>query len=383
MSNFNVSIFTILSEGVGTMQRLLKVMLIVISSVAGYLGYLLMTSGNSLLANLDSADRYNLMLVMVLCGSLVGIILAILGSGLVKGLSRRIHDAMSAISLYDFFIAAIGAILGLVVANLVALPVSDIPFAGSYISLALNMLSGLLGMIIAVSLKDDISERMRGTISGGGPGKYGGYRAYSRVGSKILDTSSLIDGRVLDIARSGFLDGTLVVPEFVLNELQKVADSSDQFKRARGRRGLDVLKRMQDDASIDLRIMPFPQEDQETDASLIKMSRSLSAAVVTTDYNLNKAATLQGSLVLNVNELSNAVKPMVLPGEDMKVMVIKEGKEHGQGVGYLDDGTMIVVEGAKKMIGRELSVTVTSVLQTSAGRMIFTKLKEGMSSNGS
>lgn len=383
MSNFNVSIFTILSEGVGTMQRLLKVMLIVISSVAGYLGYLLMTSGNSLLANLDSADRYNLMLVMVLCGSLVGIILAILGSGLVKGLSRRIHDAMSAISLYDFFIAAIGAILGLVVANLVALPVSDIPFAGSYISLALNMLSGLLGMIIAVSLKDDISERMRGTIPGGGPGKYGGYRAYSRVGSKILDTSSLIDGRVLDIARSGFLDGTLVVPEFVLNELQKVADSSDQFKRARGRRGLDVLKRMQDDASIDLRIMPFPQEEQETDASLIKMSRSLSAAVVTTDYNLNKAATLQGSLVLNVNELSNAVKPMVLPGEDMKVMVIKEGKEHGQGVGYLDDGTMIVVEGAKKMIGRELSVTVTSVLQTSAGRMIFTKLKEGMSSNGS
>ncbi|HPU95552.1 MAG TPA: TRAM domain-containing protein [Bacillota bacterium] len=365
------------------MQRLLKVTLIVISSVAGYLVYLFMTSGNSLLANLDASDRNNLMLVMVLCGALVGILLAILGSGLVKGLSRKIHDAMSVVSLYDFFIAAIGAILGLVAANLVVLPISDIPFAGSYISLALNLLSGLLGMIIAISLKDDINERMRGTISGGGPGKYGGYRAYSRIGSKILDTSSLIDGRVLDIARSGFLDGTLIVPEFILNELQKVADSSDQFKRARGRRGLDVLKRMQDDASIDLRIMPFPQEDQETDASLIKMSRSLSAAVVTTDYNLNKAATLQGSLVLNVNELSNAVKPMVLPGEEMRVMVIKEGKEHGQGVGYLDDGTMIVVEGAKKMIGHELSVTVTSVLQTSAGRMIFTKLKEGMSSNGS
>ncbi len=359
------------------MQRFLKVLLIMFSSMAGYLGYLALMSGNSLMKNLTGADRNNLMMVMVLCGSLIGIILAILGSGLVRGLTKRIYNAMSAVSLYDFFIAAIGAILGLVLANLIVLPVSDIPVVGGYVALALNIISGILGLIIAVSLKDDIQDRMRGTVSGGGPGKFGGYKPYSRTGAKVLDTSSLIDGRVLDIARSGFLDGTLIVPEFVINELQKVADSSDQFKRARGRRGLDVLKRMQDDASLDLRVMAFPQEDQDTDISLVKLSRSLSAALVTTDYNLNKAATLQGANVLNVNELSNAVKPMVLPGEEMRVTVIKEGKEHGQGVAYLDDGTMIVIEGAKKMLGQELGVTVTSVLQTSAGRMIFTKLKEG------
>lgn len=364
------------------MQRLLKVLLILLSSVAGYLGYLLIVSGNSILANLDSNDRGSLLMIMVLCGSLVGIILAILGSGLLKGLSRRIRDSMSVVSLYDFFIAAVGAIIGLVIANLIVLPVNDIPVAGGYISVALNILSAFLGIIVAVSLKDDLQDRVSGTLYGGGPGKYGGYKAYSKIDPKVLDTSSLIDGRVIDIARSGFLDGTLIVPEFVIIELQKVADSSDQFRRARGRRGLDVLKRMQDDASVDIRVMPFPPEDPDTDTSLIKLCKSLKAGIVTTDYNLNKAATLHSVTVLNVNELSNAVKPMVLPGEEMKVIVIKEGKEHGQGVGYLDDGTMIVVEGARRHMGQEIQVTVTSVLQTSAGRMIFTKLKEGVAANG-
>lgn len=365
------------------MQKLLKTLLIIIGAAIGYLVYMLLISGNTLMAGLDAQDRNRLMLMTVLCGALVGILLAILGSGMVKGLTKRIYSAMQRMNLYDFFIAAVGLILGLVVANLIALPVMEIPVVGNYIALILNALLGALGLILAVSLKDDINERISGTIAGGGPGRHGGFKAFGRVSAKVIDTSSIIDGRILDIARSGFLDGTLIIPEFVINELQKVADSPDQFKRARGRRGLDVLKRMQDDASIDLRMMAYPPEDTETDSSLVKLARSIAAAIVTNDYNLNKAATLQGVAVLNVNELSNSVKPMVLPGEDMKVFVLKEGKEWGQGVGYLDDGTMIVVEGAKKLLGTEVQVTVTSVLQTSAGRMVFTKLKEGMSSNGS
>lgn len=365
------------------MQKLIKTLLIAIGALAGYTANMLLTSGRSVLSGLDSSDRSKLMLMLVFCGALIGLLLAILGSGLVKGLTKRIYGSMQKVTLYDFFIGASGIIIGLVVATLISLPVAGIPVVGGYITLLLNVMLGALGMILAVSLKDDISEKMAGTVAGGGPGRIGGYRQFSKTITKVLDTSSVIDGRVLDIARSGFLDGTLIMPEFVINELQRVADSPDQYKRARGRRGLDVLQRMRDDASIDLRIIAYPQEEAETDQSLVRLARSLQAAIVTTDYNLNKAATLQGVAVLNVNELSNAVKPIVLPGEEMSVVVIKEGKESGQGVGYLDDGTMIVIEGGKKLIGSEVVATVTSVLQTAAGRMIFTKIKEAVNSNGS
>lgn len=366
----------------GKMQKLIKLVLVLIGALSGYVAHLLLTSGQTVLSELESAERNKLMLMLMLCGALVGLLLAIIGSGIVKGLTRRIYDKMQKVTLYDFFIAASGIIIGLVVATLISMPVQGIPAIGSYVALALNVILASLGMVIAVSLKDDISTRMAGTIAGGGPGRIGGFKQFTRTSAKILDTSSVIDGRILDIARSGFLDGTLIMTEFIINELQRVADSPDQFKRVRGRRGLDVLQRMRDDESIDLRIMAYPQEETEIDQSLVKLARSIGAAIVTTDYNLNKAATLQGVVVLNVNELSNAVKPIVLPGEDILVTVIKEGKEHGQGVGYLDDGTMIVVEGGKRLIGSEALTTVTSVLQTAAGRLIFTKVKEGMSANG-
>jgi uncharacterized protein YacL len=189
---------------------------------------------------------------------------------------------------------------------------------------------------------------------------------------KILDTSVIIDGRIADICETGFMDGTLVIPQFVLKELQLVADSSDSMKRNRGRRGLDILQKIQKMSGVDVMIsdMDFP-EVREVDLKLIELGRALQGKIVTNDFNLNKVAQLRGVEVLNINELANSLKPVVLPGEIMKVFILKEGKEYNQGVAYLDDGTMVVVDNARKMIGRTIDVVVTSVLQTTAGKMIF------------
>ena len=194
---------------------------------------------------------------------------------------------------------------------------------------------------------------------------------------KILDTSVIIDGRIADIADTGFLDGTLVVPQFVLHELQMVADSSDGMKRSRGRRGLDVLQRMQKMPKVHIEIVQddFPQV-REVDMKLIELAKIYDAGIVTNDFNLNKVANVRGVLVLNINELANSLKPIVLPGEIMRVFILKEGKEYNQGVAYLDDGTMVVVDNARRMISRNVDVIVTSVLQTTAGKMIFGKFDE-------
>ena len=195
--------------------------------------------------------------------------------------------------------------------------------------------------------------------------------------AKILDTSVIIDGRIADICEAGFIEGPMVVPQFVLKELQQIADSSDSLKRNRGRRGLDVLQRIQQNQDLDINIIEtdFPRV-KEVDTKLVLLGKEICGMVMTNDFNLNKVAELQGVRVLNINELANAVKPVVLPGEDMSVFVIKEGKEHNQGVGYLDDGTMVVVDHAKHRIGEQIPVSVTSVLQTTAGRMIFTKIRD-------
>ncbi|MDP9132503.1 MAG: TRAM domain-containing protein [Nitrospirota bacterium] len=194
---------------------------------------------------------------------------------------------------------------------------------------------------------------------------------------KVLDTSVIIDGRVADLCETGFLEGPFLVPHFILNELQHIADSSDSLKRARGRRGLDILNKIQKMADVDVRIIEedFPHV-KEVDAKLVVLAKKVGGRIITNDLNLNKVAELQGVRVLNINELCNALRPVVLPGETIRVFVLKEGKEAGQGVAYLDDGTMIVVDNARRCIGRNVDVTVTSVLQTTAGRMIFTRLKE-------
>jgi uncharacterized protein YacL len=211
------------------------------------------------------------------------------------------------------------------------------------------------------------------------PGGHAGSSATtgSGVSPKVLDTSVIIDGRVADLCETGFLEGTFLVPHFILNELQHIADSSDSLKRARGRRGLDILNKIQKMGELDVRIIEedFPQV-KEVDAKLVVLAKKVGGRIITNDLNLNKVAELQGVRVLNINELCNALRPVVLPGETIRVFVLKEGKEAGQGVAYLDDGTMIVVDNARRCIGRNVDVIVTSVLQTTAGRMIFTRLKE-------
>lgn len=199
----------------------------------------------------------------------------------------------------------------------------------------------------------------------------------SDCSNKILDTSVIIDGRIADICKSGFIDGTLIIPGFVLEELRHIADSSDLLKRNRGRRGLDILNKIDKELAVKVQITEedFPDVD-EVDSKLVRLAQHINGQIITNDFNLNKVAQLQGVKVLNINDLANAVKPVVLPGEEMVVQVIKEGKELGQGVGYLDDGTMIVIENGKRLMGETVKVMVTSVLQTSAGRMIFAKPKE-------
>ncbi len=201
--------------------------------------------------------------------------------------------------------------------------------------------------------------------------------AGSTLCPKVLDTSVIIDGRVADLCETGFLEGTFLIPHFILDELQHIADSSDSLKRARGRRGLDILNKIQKMGEVDVRIIDedFPHV-KEVDAKLVVMAKKMNAKIMTNDLNLNKVAELQGVRVLNINELCNALRPVVLPGETIRVFVLKEGKEAGQGVAYLDDGTMIVVDNARRYIGKNVDVVVTSVLQTTAGRMIFTRLKE-------
>jgi uncharacterized protein YacL len=234
--------------------------------------------------------------------------------------------------------------------------------------LFLYLVLGYLGIVIGMKIGKDLKGFSLGMLKG---------RTTSEVSNKILDTSVIIDGRIADLCETGFLEGTFIIPQFVLQELQHIADSSDSLKRARGRRGLDILHRIQKMIDVDVQIVENDYPNiREVDAKLVVLAKELGGKVMTNDLNLNKVAELQGVRVLNINELTNALKPVVLPGEGMRVYVVKEGKESGQGVAYLDDGTMIVVDNARRLIGRNIDVVVTSVLQTTAGRMIFTKIRE-------
>ena len=224
---------------------------------------------------------------------------------------------------------------------------------------------GYLGFSIGLKLKGDLRLLPAPVFGGDG-----------RESAKVLDTSVIIDGRIADICRLGFLEGAIIIPRFVLGELQNIADSPDPLRRTRGRRGLDILNEIQKQVSKDVRISEVDYPDvREVDSKLVRLAKELKAKIVTNDFNLNKVAQFQGIEVLNINDLANALKPIVLPDEDFVIKIIKEGKEQGQGVGYLDDGTMVVIENGGKLIGKEVKVTVTSVLQTSAGQMIFTRIR--------
>lgn len=277
----------------------------------------------------------------------------------------------------EVLMGAVGLIIGFIIAFLISQPIYKIPipYVGAVISIVLYGMFGFLGTRIGMSNKDAISEKFRVALSNNKKTVKSKDKAKEYDGvPKILDTSVIIDGRVLDIAKSGFLEGPLVVPVFVLEELQHIADSSDSLKRNRGRRGLDTVAAIKELKNISVIIFEGKYENiPEVDSKLLKLTSDLGGKIVTNDFNLNKVARVQNLEVLNINALANAVKPAYLPGEEMRIQVVKEGKELNQGLAYLDDGTMIVVENGKDLIGDTVDVVVTSALQTSAGKMIFAK----------
>jgi len=263
-----------------------------------------------------------------------------------------------------------GLILGLIMAKLVgdAFSLAPVdPATLSRIRVGLTLVFCYLGMVMALRGKDEFSVII----------PYVRLRRQDQAGDVVvLDTSVIIDGRIVDICKTRFLGGKIVIPKFVLRELQQIADSTDPIKRQRGRRGLEILNTIQKEPEVDITIHEQDFMDtSEVDTKLVKLAKLIEAKILTVDFNLNRVASIQGIKVLNINELANALKPVVFPGEQMRIKLIKEGKEHNQAVGYLDDGTMVVVEDARKLLGQDVSVSVTSVLQTQAGRMIFTKLE--------
>ena len=283
-------------------------------------------------------------------------------------------------SLKTLIGAAVGSILGIIGAYLIGSLISRqeslavAPEMKTFLTLSLTFFMAYVGLMVGAAKGDYLDLSALGGIFSD---------KTSRRDYKILDTSVIIDGRIADVAETGFLGGTIVIPQFILRELQQVADSPDSSKRQRGRRGLDMLNRLQNNNTLDIQIVEtdFPAV-REVDLKLIELGKQLDAVIVTNDFNLNKVAQLRGVQVLNINELANALKPVVLPGEAMRVFILKEGKEYNQGVAYLDDGTMVVVDNARKLIGRNADIAVTSVLQTTAGKMIFGRLWEEAGENG-
>jgi uncharacterized protein YacL len=319
-------------------------------------------------------------IISIVIGVVIGFVFFIIAPWIMNK-SRKIAKAMDReISKYpqtDIILGTIGLIVGFVIAYLVSqlILMLKIPVIGSLLSLFTYVFLGYLGSRIALKSKDDIFNLNKLTRLSVNKDK-NSKKEEKSIPPKVLDTSVIIDGRIAEICQTGFIEGKLVIPTFVLDELRHIADSSDDLKRVRGRRGLDILNIIQKELNIEVEISNRDFDDiAEVDAKLLKLAETLGGKVVTNDYNLNKVAQVQGVEVLNINELANAIKPVAIPGEHMIVQVVKEGKESNQGIAYLDDGTMIVVDGGKKHMGETISVLVTSVLQTPAGRMIFGKPK--------
>ena len=303
-------------------------------------------------------------LICMLFYSLGKLVLGLLSKGIII-LNRWLDN----ISIEVLLCGSAGLIVGALVGLLSSYPLSVMRGAGNYLTIITFVLCGYLGMKIGSRRAADVWRMLpsRLTEPDHAVERNDGF-------NKILDTSAIIDGRIYDVCQSRFLEGTLIVPVFVIEELQHIADSSDNLRRSKGRRGLDLLSKMQKDPVINIRIIDNDiGTEKEVDMKLVRLCKKLQASIITNDYNLNKVAELHGIKVLNINELTNAVKVVVYPGETMYINILKEGKEPGQGVGYLEDGTMVVVEGAQLEIGNNLEVIVTSVFQTAAGRMIFSR----------
>lgn len=333
-----------------TAQTILRLLLVLACSVSGYL----------LASHLPITHTLGIWVKWI--GALAGFIFALLALSIEKIIKKA--------PLKVIFGGTFGLFLGLVIAQLLGYAFSGLQNSTIRISISviLSCVFGYIGLVLGGKKVEEFKWPGWGFFAKGSQKKNGG---------KILDTSVIIDGRVADICETDFLEGPLIIPQFILQELQHIADSADNLKRARGRRGLDILNRMQKGDTVEVKVVDDDYPDiKEVDAKLIALAREMNAKVVTNDFNLNKVAQLQGVLVLNINQLANALKPMVLPGEVLHLQIMREGKEQGQGVAYLDDGTMVVVENASRHLGQEVEASVTSILQTTAGRMIFTTLKE-------
>jgi uncharacterized protein YacL len=350
--------------------------------LGGTIGYLYMPLIMNLL-NIDMNILTNPYVGMVL-GAIILFLLSYFIADYIVNFFKWVEDALIKLPAMDLLFGSFGMIVGLVISYLVTMPLQDINIqvVSQVLPIFITIFLGYLGFRVGFRRREEFSSLLRAGKKDK-PKAAGDDEAEAKAEAetnvpkpKILDTSVIIDGRIADICDTGFLEGTMVIPQFVLGELQHIADSSDALKRNRGRRGLDVLNRMQKELPVNVEIYEGDFEDiPEVDSKLIKLAKVTDGIVVTNDFNLNKVCDLQRVPVLNINDLANAVKPVVLPGEELVVQVIKDGKEQRQGVAYLDDGTMIVVEEGRDYIGKTIEVIITSVLQTSAGRMIFAKPK--------
>lgn len=319
-----------------------------------------------------TTDSIALIAIYVIVGFLFGLISFIFSPAILDGIGaffRKIETRLTEMPALDILFGVLGLMLGLVLAFLLSLIINmmELPVLPQILTLIMYVVCGYYGAYVGVTRRAELVEgTRRGQQKGGADG----------ASPKVLDTSVIIDGRIFDICKTGFLEGRMIIPAFVLKELRHIADSADAMKRSRGRRGLDIIKSMQEELQQSVVIEERDYDDvDEVDVKLLRLALDMDGVLVTNDYNLNKVAAVQNMRVLNINDLANVVKPILLPGEEIRLAIAREGKETGQGVGYLDDGTMVIVENGKKHIGETCELVVTSALQTSAGRMIFAKLK--------
>ena len=341
----------------------------------GIFGYTLIP-GWKFLNNLEMfmQNRWLVTVVSLIIGGLFGFILFILSYNKLSHAGKKIVIYFLKIPAQKILSGVIGLIIGLIIANLLAYSLSFIPFIGNYLPIILNATLGLLGITLGLQKRNETLSFYKKNIE-----KLKKREKGAHYQLKLLDTSVIIDGRIADICQTDFLEGKLIIPRFILNELQAIADSSEPLKRNRGRRGLDILNKINKIQSNKIKIINRDYPELRTvDAKLIKLAKEIDAKVLTNDYNLNKLAQLENVTVLNINDLANSLKSIILPGEELITQIIKEGKESGQGLAYLDDGTMVVVEDGIGSIGNKVKVIVTSILQTPAGRMIFGRIKERM-----
>lgn len=364
------------------LQKLVRAVLTIAGAILGFglytlAKFLIILAGHKELVDFSEMQD---VIISVLVAIIFGLIFFRLTPAFKKQgnkMANNLESDLQKMSANDIVMGTVGLIAGLIIAFLISqIYVGiNVPYLDVILNVITYIILGYLGIVIATKKGKDIrGSLLNWRINGSGNGRTG--KAKSDATPKILDTSVIIDGRIADIMKTGFIEGQIVIPEFVLVELRHIADSSDALKRNRGRRGLDILNKIQEEYGVEIYNSTAEKsldEIPEVDVKLLKLAQIMNGKVVTNDFNLNKVAGIKGVDVLNINELANTLKPVVLPGEEMILSLVKEGKENNQAVAYLDDGTMIVVEDGKRFIGQTIKVIVTSVLQTSAGRMIFAK----------